>query len=115
MKNKKFTIATADLNSGTEQVVDIELTLNNGTVLKPDQVLIDNGTGGTVGYLVLEDDNEKDVERDVLYPTYYDFVPLVADENYFDISTPKYLVLKKLAGTVSADLDIWCINYRPVK
>lgn len=109
MRNINYTITAANLNTGTEQETDIEIT-ENGNLMRADQILINNVTGASLGYIILENDAEK--TNRVANPTHYDFVPLETGKNYFNLDTPKYIIIKKLSGTASADLEMYCINYQ---
>lgn len=116
MRVKKFVVTDAQINAltnGQEIVVDVTIApnqLNNDS--NPRIVRIDNASGGSLGYVVIGN-NDEIVER-ATNPEWYAPIPLGAGTSDLSFGTGcrKFIIVQLDATTVATDdITLYFANY----
>lgn len=112
MKSLKFTATAAEINAGTEKKIDVRLLNSENNVnMVPNSVFFQDLSGCVTGVLFIDNDTE-DAKR-LVTPTEYEFIPVsILSQPAFRIpSSVKFIAVKKISGTATGDLNIFCHNY----
>jgi hypothetical protein len=123
MRNRNFTVTSANIESGNVQLIDnipigetITPVNNNDNnpiyYYYPKQLLIKNVTGAEIGFNVFESTAEY---NDYLTSnTNYQLIRIANNTTYEFKSLPKTekIVIQKISGTASSNLIVQCINYK---
>ena len=110
MKSVKKSVTLANLNTGNAQEIDLKITDEQGIDKVPMELVIVNDTGCDLGIVYIANATEKALYTST--PAYFDFIPI--DSGRLSSILPasiRYIYVKKLSGTASADLDLYCLNY----
>ena len=110
MKSVKKTITAANLDTGNEQQIVAEIINNQNNREHPQEMLVINNTGATIGLLYIQSD-EENTERQA-NDQFHDFIPLDTGRSSGILPAQlKYIYAKKLDGTASTDLDLYLTSY----
>ena len=123
MRNRNFTVTSANIESGNVQLIDnipigetISPVNNNDNnpiyYYYPKQLLIKNATGAEIGFNVFESTAEY---NDYLASgTYYQLIRIPNSTTYEfkDLPKTEKIIIQKISGTASSNLIVQCINYR---
>lgn len=113
MKSKTFTVTTANINAGTNQTIDPEISIViSGTVpdtihLFPSKMKIVNSTGRNVEFVIIS--NTTELTEFTADPTNYGFqiIPNATTEQILNLPMPYRFIVRGLgAGTATSDLRI---------
>lgn len=123
MRNRNFTVTSANIETGNVQLVDsipigetISPVQNNDnnpvTYYYPKDILIRNSTGAEIGINLFENTTEYNLF--VASDTNYQLIRIPNNTTYEIKNIPKTekIVIKKISGTATSNLLIQCINYR---
>lgn len=122
MKNKKFTITSAQINARTDVVIDCVMSIinsgivsNSGVVSKlyPTDVQIINGSAADVEWNTLN--NPEEIADYAVNPNNYAFIKLPKTASLTQLENKKAkihkFIIKGRETSANADLDIIFINY----
>lgn len=123
MRNRNFTVTSANIEGGTAQLVDnipigetISPVQNNDNnpifYYYPKQLIIKNVTGAEIGFNVFESTEEYNAY--LVSATNYQLIRIANNTTYEfkDLPKTEKIVIQKISGTASSNLLIQCINYR---
>lgn len=122
MKNKNYTVLTANLTAHTVQYVDCTLYQSRvtpeGTTqvpLHPKRMQIKNTTGITIGFNIIS--NSGELAQYQADATNFEMIQLanntnVAFSDIYPLPTPAMILIQGISGSASADLVIQAINYQ---
>ena len=111
MKSIKKTVTTTNLNTGVAQAVTVYIAQNEENLEEyANEVVFVNNTGATIGILYLQTDDEVTLRDN--YNQFYDFIPLDTGRSTGAIPhLTKYIYVKLLAGTATANLDFYLLSH----
>jgi len=128
LKSKVFTVAASGLSfsaSGTALITEVDVTLNvtsytyDNTEVEenlnyyPKQIIIDNNSNATIGYITLSDEREYSIYQQ--HPDWFDFIPIRSKVmvNALVSSKTVKILIKALQEDITYinDPTIICIGY----
>ncbi len=128
MKSKVFTVAASSLGfsaSGIALVTEVDVTLNITSYVYdntevdenlnyyPKQIIIDNNSNATIGYITLSDEREYSIYQQ--HPEWFDFIPIRSKVmvNALIASKTVKILIKALQEDITYinDPTIICIGY----
>jgi len=123
MKNRNFTVTSANIETGNPQLIDsipisetISPVNNNDNnpiyYYYPKQLLIKNVTGAEIGFNIFE--SLAEYNEYLASATNYQLIRIPNNITYEfkDLPKTEKIVIQKISGTASANLIVQCINYR---